>query len=229
MNRWMADFARPGIPGLSDRSGPFNANPVLQKFSPKDQADYVQLLNRFAFADDRNKRNLGLSTFTSHINLIHSYIHRGDPADCLRGAGCGIIFGERSILVNIRQLKRLMFRSKSCMNACFQRLGYVVCRASHDIPALFHQILPGYAHMFIGKQWCVRKVTASATVFFHENVKMNFAAPDSSPSSPVPKVSEVEEKLDTSFGFDVQSLLNHPAPGFAILRMSEPSLPPFRS
>jgi hypothetical protein len=224
-----------GFTGQS-QSGPplstFQLNPLLQQLSHADQADYLQLANFFAFCDDRNKRNLGMSTFAKHLDMIHSFVCRGDACDTIRGVVCGIEFGTNSFLLNTRELKRLMFRSKSCMNGCFQRLGYTVCRPSRDLPSLFAEIVPGCgSHFFTARQWCVRKAGAAAQVTFAPSTAVDFVG-SSEPEESAPPVQETRgKKFDagSAFLFDIHNLLNHPPPDAVIPRMAFAQLAPLRA
>jgi hypothetical protein len=210
----------------------FQLNPILQQLPSADQTDYLQLVNFFAYCDDRNKRNLGMSTFAKHLDMIHSFVCRGDSYDPLRGIACGIEFGVSSFLVNTRQLKRVMFRSKSCMNGCFQKLGYSVCRSARDLPSIFAEIVPGAGpHIFSARQWCVRKAAEGVHLLFAPNTLIDFAGSwEADPGAP--DVQEPRgERIETGpmFLSDIASLLNHPAPNAVIPRMAFASLPPLRA
>lgn len=172
-------------------------DPILYKLPISNQIEYFHLVNMFAYADDRNKRNLGMTTFIKHLSMIHSFVCRGDSFDALRGMLCGIEFGLNSFLINTGRMKKLMYRSKSCMNGCFQKLGYNVCRPPHDILTLFSQILPGIpSHLLTARQWCVRRASENSQLSFIPNIKVEIATPlnsdpapdtnsSSTPSSPV--------------------------------------------
>jgi hypothetical protein len=181
----------------------FQGNPLANQLSLSDQAELMHLVTHFASSDDRNKRNLGLSTFVKHLGLIHSFVCRGDSSDALRGAICGIEFADHSFLINTGQLKKLMFRSKSCMNGCFQRLGYSVCKPIKDLGSVFAQIFPQFnTQLFTSRQWCVRRAGASSIVSFSPNVTLEIAIGTEKETQEVEK--EVFHPLD------INSLLNHP-------------------
>ncbi|OHT08393.1 hypothetical protein TRFO_23163 [Tritrichomonas foetus] len=180
----------------------YQNDPLIYKLCPSDQAEYMHLLNMFAFSNDRNKRNLGMPTFIKHLSMIHAFVCRGDAYDSLRGLVCGIEFGFSTFLINTGRLKKLMYRSKSCMNGCFQKLGYSVCRPAHDITTLFAQILPGFGgHMFTSRQWCVRKAGENSALCFIPNIKIEIAATaekgSSIPSSPLLEGEENPESAQT--------------------------------
>jgi hypothetical protein len=226
----LGDFGFTG----QNRGGPplstFQLNPLLQQLPPSDQADYLQLVNFFAYSDDRNKRYLGMSTFAKHLEMIHSFVCRGDSCDSIRGVLCGIEFGDHSFLINTRQLKRLMFRSKSCMNGCFQRLGYSVCRPSRDLPSLFAEIVPGCGpHFFTARQWCVRKAGPAIQVTFAPSTSVDLVGGLEESSPPVQETRAEKFDAGSAFLFDIHNLLNHPAPDAVIPRMAFAQLPPLRA
>jgi hypothetical protein len=181
----------------------FQVSPLLYKLPPADQSDFFQLVNLFAYADDRNKRNLGMPTFIKHLTMVHSFVCRGDSFDALRGVICGIEFGANCFLINISTLKRFMFRSKSCMNGCFQRLGYNVCRPANDAPTLLSQMLPGCGpHIFTARHWSARRATPEANTRFMPNTTIDLAEAEQQPA--------IDDRPKT-FAYDIQSLLNHAA------------------
>jgi hypothetical protein len=189
-------------------------NPLLCRLPLSDQSEYVYLASHFAASDDRNKRNLGLPTFVKHLGMIHSFVCRGDGYDALRGFLCGIEFGCNSFLVNTRQLKALMSRSKSCMNGCFQKLGYVVCRPARDIPTLFGQMLPNFAcEVLTARQWCIRRAAGPSAVYFQPNLGLEIALEDEQ----TPPVRDD--------ACPISSLLNRPGPERGVHRMSGESRP----
>lgn len=218
---------------------PIGLDTFASRMSYQDQAEFVRLLNFFAYADDRNKRNFGMSTFVKHLNMVHNFVVKGDSGNAYRGIVCGILFGNGFILVNTTRLKKLMYRSKSCVNGCFQRLGFSISRATQDIGGFFEQLVPQMAHQLNTRQWCVRKASENITLCFVPNIpndfvqKLGFIIPDSykvSESAPLsPKDEEImvhsatnrpESLLNNEeFNFDIANLLNHPREPSSIPRM----------
>jgi hypothetical protein len=185
----------------------FRVDSILDELCPSDKSEYLCLVRLLAAAEDRNKRNLGLPTFIKHLEMIHRFVQRGDNHDALRGCICGIEFGVRSFLINTRQLRKLMFRSKSCLNGCFQRIGYSVARCQSDVTAVFADILPPTKQtVFSPRQWCVRKADENATVTFAPNADLDFARA----CRPLPEPAPANE--DSEFVFQIERVLNHPVP-----------------
>jgi hypothetical protein len=120
------------------------------------------------------------------------------------------------LLVNVTHLKRLMFRSKSCVNGCFQRLGYEICRPASNPAELLTQMIPGTApNMFAPSQWSARRATAEATVLFMPNTSIDIATSGPAPSQPSSPDAFAETGMcfpRVSRQFDIQNLLNHGTP-----------------
>ena len=192
---------------------PIGYDPLVSMLQPFDQAEYFRLAHFFAFADDRNKRNLGMSTFIKHLNLIHNFICKGDMRDAQRGLICGIQFGNNSLLINTSRLKKLMCRSKSCMNGCFQKLGYMSSKPSQDLSSLLCRITPGIMVEALNpRNWCVRKAGEKCTLF-NPNILLDMAHrshDDVGNSSGSSNSSASEEETQrVRFSFDISDLLNH--------------------
>ena len=135
----------------------FATDPLVLALSFPDQCEFLRLTAFFKFASDRNKRNMALSTFQKHIQLIQNFVCHGDYMDFDRGLACGVMFGPNYMIVNTKRLKLFMGRSKSCLNGCFHKCGYGVSRISSDD----NRIIAEFSRRF-GKplpnprQWCIR-------------------------------------------------------------------------
>ena len=196
---------------ISVQMTPFN-DPLISKLSLNDQAEFFRLIQFFQFSDDRNKRNLGLSTFAKHLQLIHNFINKGDGIDSYRGLVCGIQFGVNSLLINTSRLKKLMFRSKSCMNGCFQKLGFHVCRPNQDISTTLAQLMPRIDPMiFNPRQWCVRYTIENSTTNFSPIINIRFGES--------PQQSSQDESQPETIDLSLNSLLNRKPQLPSILRM----------
>ena len=142
-------------------------NDVTSILTPNERIQYTQLKKQISISFESKSNQSGLPKFVSHITLVHSFICHNDNRDAIRGIVCGIQFGRGFILVNTNRLKKLLQRSKSCMNGCFQRLGYDPMRPSHDIISLFTQLMPNVNPLYFEiRQWCVRLVSENCLIFF---------------------------------------------------------------
>jgi hypothetical protein len=207
-----------GAPGQVYRPN----EPLFDLLMAHEKDEFYRLAQFFAYTDEKNKRNYGLPTFIHHLSVIHQFVVRGDQGDVVRGIVCGIEFTPFALLLNTGRLKRLMGRSKSCMNGCFQKLGYQVFKSARDIGSIFAQIYPRYSssHNFVGRQWCIRRMTYAAAVCFIPNLNVNLLDMENLKTKPKEVArktnsveSPVEERVESpdSF-FDISRLLNHKEP-----------------
>lgn len=202
-----------------------SVDPLVSKLSASERSDLGRLNTFFRLTDDRNKRNFGMSTFIKHINMIHSFIVRGERNANIKGNICGILFGSGFLLVNTEKLKKLTRRSKSCVNGCFQRLGYGVIRIPLDLNGFFSKIFPDILpQLYNSRHWCIRKQAPNSLVSFvphlppdlcssygfifsESYVKDSMVESDSSPPS---EPESIQTQLPLPFLFDIKSLLNRP-------------------
>jgi len=144
---------------------------MLQLLPAEERSQYQYLIDSIGADVQAVRRHSGLTEFVKHMWLVHRFVARGNANDSLRGIVCGVEFGRGFILVNTDRFKKVLFRSKSCMNGCFQRLGYDVMRPSHDITCLFTRLLPSVNPEFFAiRQWCVRLVGEQSSVRFMSNL-----------------------------------------------------------
>jgi hypothetical protein len=194
----------PASPNLLD--------PLFLTLPYQDRVEYTRLTQYFQFSDDRNKRNMGLKTFAKHIMLIYKFVAKGNSLDVIRGLLCGIEFGKESLLINTSRMKCLMSRSKSCVNGCFQKLGYNISKPTHDIQTLFTQISPNLdPSSFNSRHWCVRRITpTNNNEVFPSNFETDFADSSCSSSQISSTESEVmnQESAPIPPIWSVEALLN---------------------
>lgn len=154
-----------------------DTDPLISKLPMAEQMEYSHISSYFQLVDDRNKRNFGMSTFIKQLNLIHHFVVRDDGGDALRGLVCGILFGNGFLLVNTDKLKRLTKRSKSCVNGCFQRLGFNVFRETQDLNGFFSKLLPDIDSQLINsRHWCIRKASDEAPICFIASIPLEISA-----------------------------------------------------
>lgn len=182
-------------------------DPLIAALPGNDQVAYLQLAHYIATSEDRNKRNLGMQTFVHHLTMIHDFVCRGDAKDNLRGLVCGIQFGNESLLINTSRLKKLMCRSKSCMNGCFQKMGYVPSRPSQELASLLCKITPGIMSDALNpRNWCVRRSSPQSKLFI-PNLRIEISAKITIPMTDAPSASEDEQTLPSIL--NISLLLNH--------------------
>lgn len=144
-----------------------NSDPLVTYLSLKEQSEFASIISFFQLSHERNKRNFGMSMFVKHLNLIHQFVVRDDGGDAIRGLVCGVLFGNGFLLVNTDRLKRLTMRSKSCVNGCFQKLGFNVFRETQDLNGFFTVMFPNIDQSLLNpRHWCIRKASDEAPICF---------------------------------------------------------------
>lgn len=142
-------------------------DPLIGRMLVDDQNEYLQLYKCFQESEDKNKRNHGMDNFITHLLKVHQFINKKNGYDIFRGFVCGVEFGKGFIIVNTKRLKRLMSRSKSCVNGCIQKLGFEIVRNQKEVSKFFTSVLPGVEPQLCNsRQWCVRRRTKESPICF---------------------------------------------------------------
>lgn len=187
-------------------------DPLIAKMTEQDQKEYLSLFNFFISCDEKNKRNHGMDTFIAHLIKVHRFISQKNSLDIFRGFVCGIEFGSGFIIVNTKRLKRLMVRSKSCINGSLQKLGFQMTRKQQDVSGFFKDILPGVdSRLCNSRQWCVRIRTHESPICF-----VSFLPPLITLRYGFPKPCDdyYSDDEDPIIFLDVKMLLNRPIKSF---------------
>ena len=240
---------------LPAQAQPFN-EPLICKLNSQEQTEFAKIATYFQLADDRNKRNFGMSTFIKHLNFIHHFVVNGktqnqrndmrinkiknvlnindnynycddfnkanNSSSILRGIICGILFGNGFLLVNTDKLKRLTKRSKSCVNGCFQKLGFGVYRSPQDMNGFFCEILPDIilGNKYNSKLSNNQNSTEQASSNFNDNNDTNSAIialvhkwinprhwciRKASEDAPICFISDLPDDICAKYGFPIDS------------------------
>lgn len=218
LSKCLSSIPFPQSPECKIPVAPAQNNEILTLLTVEERHLYQNLIDSISTDVQRTRRHSGLNEFVKHITLVHNFVAKGKNTDALRGIICGVEFGRGFILVNTDRLKKVLFRSKSCMNGCFQRLGYDVMRPSHDIVCLFTRLLPNVNPEFFAiRQWCVRLVSDQCTICFRSHLPDSIASSFEAHRIPTQRMfleAEKQAKNQTddkppTFFFDITALLNN--------------------
>jgi hypothetical protein len=208
------------VPLPNRSNGLVDVNPeILRLLQPEERTQYQILVESIAGDVQDGRKHCGLPEFVKHMTMVHAFIARGQADDALRGIVCGVQFGRGFILVNTERLRKVLVRSKSCMNGCFQRLGYDVMRPSQDIESLFTRLLPHVNPEFFAlRQWCVRLVCDESLICFVSSLPDDIAGSFEANRIPSQKMllesqkppPETDEQNDVLALLSIQRLLNRP-------------------
>lgn len=190
---------------------------IINLLSIDERIQYNCLVDSISKDVQRVKR-CGLSEFIAHVGRVNDFINRTSINSALRGIVCGIEFGKGFILVNTGRFKKVLSRSKSCLNGCFQRLGFDVMKPSHDLIFLFNKLLPNVKiEYFAIRQWCVRLINEESSLCFLPNLTDEATIGFEMQRIPSQKqmfdnfIKNQKQKKENQFDFqvfDIRSLLN---------------------
>ena len=105
---------------------------------------------RTALSSPACKHRRHHSTELNHeiLNWIKKFVVRNDQDDWRRALVCGICWMPDGIAINTRQLRILLSKCKSSINALFQNLGYHTIPASNEFASSLVRIFPNLKDNF---------------------------------------------------------------------------------
>jgi hypothetical protein len=128
-----------------------------QKLSESDQRGYLALRSELATPKFSNQRGRSAAQFGVMLDLVKSFVVRGDPEDAARALACGMLWMSNGIAVNIQHVKLLTSKCKSSINGSFGQLGYLPVASGADTAGELIQAFPFMKDQFSElRQWTIR-------------------------------------------------------------------------
>ncbi|OHT13105.1 potassium/sodium hyperpolarization-activated cyclic nucleotide-gated channel 1 [Tritrichomonas foetus] len=91
------------------------------------------------------------------VNTIKSFVIRNDGEDWKRALVSGIAWLPNAIAINTRQLRLLLSKCKSSINALFQNMGYVTIPTTNDYSSSLINLFPLLRDNFTElRKWTIR-------------------------------------------------------------------------
>jgi hypothetical protein len=158
-----------GLPSMevhADASPPKAEAPVLPAYwdliGDSDRAAYVTLRQTLSSSACKHCRHHSNEVNRDILNTIHAFVIRNDADDWKRALVCGICWLRGSIAINTRQLRLLVSKCKSSINAMFQNIGYVTVPTTTDYGAAIAQFFPAIKDNFAElRKWTIRAAKTS--------------------------------------------------------------------
>ncbi|OHT16736.1 hypothetical protein TRFO_13007 [Tritrichomonas foetus] len=120
--------------------------------SDSDRLQYISI--RDAQRDPHNKTE----TFAQEIEKLRKFVVRGDCEDWKRSLVCGIYWLQEGLAINIQQLKVVLSKCKSSLNASLSKIGLNVILNRAKAAYLVLNTFPFLKdHSSELRQWTVRK------------------------------------------------------------------------
>jgi hypothetical protein len=129
------------------------------RLSVSDQSGYLSLRTELAMPQFSNQRGRSKAQFGVMLDLIKTFVVRGDVEDLGRALVCGVIWLSNGIAVNIQQLKMLSSKCKSSINGSLGAFGYATTPSGADTAGELIQKFPFMKDQFSElRQWTIRRM-----------------------------------------------------------------------
>lgn len=126
--------------------------------SPEDQIEYRRLQVEFSSQSLCHRRNFRISIFTDIFEKIQEFCQSNDIDKAKRFLVCGICWFCNYIAVNNNQLKILISKSKTSINAVLQSLGYVKIKSKGEPSNLLVNTIPYLFGNYLElRRWSIRQ------------------------------------------------------------------------
>jgi hypothetical protein len=123
----------------------------------QDRPGYTMLRNELASKVCKHRRNEMRELNYQILQTVQHYIIGTDGGNCQRAMVCGFSWSGTTLVVNVRQLRVLLSKCKSSINAMFDSLGYCRPPDTPETRAMLEDCLPLLKGNFAElRQWSVR-------------------------------------------------------------------------
>lgn len=110
--------------------------------SEVDKERFNRMRSALASPACKHRRHHTAQINNDILSAIKSFVVRNDQDDWRRALVCGIYWMPDGIAINTRQLRILLSKCKSSINALFQNLGYTTTPASSEFASALVRIFP---------------------------------------------------------------------------------------
>lgn len=125
--------------------------------SELDRATYTRIRVAFASPVCKHRRNSSTKINGEILNSVKSFVIRSDEDDWKRALVCGICWMPDMIAINTRQLRLLLSKCKSSINALFLNLGYTTIPTNNDFATSLVRVFPNLKDNFAElRKWTPR-------------------------------------------------------------------------
>jgi hypothetical protein len=125
--------------------------------SDSDKAAYLAMRQSLSSSAWKHRRNHSKEVSLDIVATIRGFVMRSDADDWKRGLVCGICWLNTSIAINTRQLRLLLSKCKSSINAMFHAIGYSTVPTTNDyagaLATLFPVIKDNFGEL---RKWTIR-------------------------------------------------------------------------
>lgn len=132
----------------------------------QDKEDYLKMRNALSSPACKHRRHHSSELNREIVNTIKNYVIRNDGDDWRRALVSGIVWLPNAIAINTRQLRLLLSKCKSSINALFQNMGYVTIPTTNDYSSSLVSVFPILKDNFNElRKWTIRLVASTQQQF----------------------------------------------------------------
>lgn len=131
-----------------------------------DKEDYLKMRTALSSPACKHRRHHSNELNREIVNTIKNYVIRNDGDDWRRALVSGIVWLPNAIAINTRQLRLLLSKCKSSINALFQNMGYVTIPTTNDYSSSLVSVFPILKDNFNElRKWTIRLVGSTQQQF----------------------------------------------------------------
>ncbi|OHT13923.1 hypothetical protein TRFO_15819 [Tritrichomonas foetus] len=170
-----------------------------------NQSQFCQLRAILASDNFRYNKSHSCNTIELILTMIKVFCLKDNEDDWKRCLVCGVIFFDKYVAINTRQLSTVLLKSKATLNAILFKAGYAPLQKSDEAYQSFQERMPYLRnHPMKFREWTVRTLRVSVPPGAHyiqvkQPNKIDQAV--KTPQESIVNISEVEETFDF-VGFD---------------------------
>jgi hypothetical protein len=149
-----------GMPSILSSVAPLGPVPLYWPLlSESDKLAYTGMRTALSSSACKHRRHHSTEINQEILSTLHSFVMRGDADDWKRALVCGICWVEGAVAINTRQLRLLLSKCKSSINAMFQNIGYGTVPTTTDLGgALAAFFTPINGNLSELRKWTIRAV-----------------------------------------------------------------------
>lgn len=155
-----------------------------------DRDTYIRIRSAFASPVCKHRRNNSTKINGEILNTVKSFVLRSDEDDWKRSLVCGICWMPDMIAINTRQLRLLLSKCKSSINALFVGLGYTTIPTSSDFAASLVKVFPNLKDNFAELRKWTPRIPAIGAQTVGVPVPLPVPIPDEMDVQQLPVVTE---------------------------------------
>lgn len=151
---------------MEEAQGGQNLPMYWNLISEPDKVAYLSMRQALSSSACKHRRHHSNEINQEIVSTIHAFVMRGDGDDWKRALVCGIVWLNTAIAINTRQLRLLLSKCKSSINAMFHNIGYVTVPTTTDYAGALATFFPIIKDNFAEiRKWTIRFSKGSGLVY----------------------------------------------------------------